>query len=72
MLLMLSACAGTSYLAKPSPVPSPSAYPTVERPVAPCAPGELPYDCDRRAILAMQGGYEVQFSFDETVVLKQG
>ncbi|WP_143071965.1 DUF6607 family protein [Nitrosospira briensis] len=72
MLLMLTACAGTSHLAKPSPVPSPSAYPTVERPVASCAPGELSYDCDRRAILAMQGGYEVQFSFDETVVLKPG
>ncbi len=49
-----------------------SDYPTIERPVAGCAEGEKPFDCDRRAILAMLGGYEVQFKFDETVVLMPG
>jgi hypothetical protein len=30
------------------------------------------FECDRRAILAMQGTYEVSFNFDETVVLSPG
>lgn len=68
MLSMLTACAAKPPLTKPSSVD----FPTVERPVAGCASDELPYDCDRRAILAMQGGYQVQFNFDETVVLKPG
>ncbi len=68
---LLSACAGNSLLAKPA-APQRSAssdYPTVEQPVAGCAADEASFDCDRRAILAMLGGYEVQFKFDETAVL---
>ena len=68
LLSLLTACASPSRLTKSDS----SAYPTIERPVAGCAVGENPFDCDRRAILAMQGGYEVQFKFDETVVLKPG
>jgi hypothetical protein len=45
------------------------ALPGEVRPVAGCAPTEAPLDCDRRAILAMAGDFEVHFSFDETVVL---
>lgn len=68
MLPLLNACAGKSYLTKPDL----SGYPAVERPVAGCSAGERPFDCDRRAILAMLGGYQVKFNFDETVVLKPG
>jgi hypothetical protein len=67
-LSLLAACAGQSHLRKPDR----SEYPTKERRVAGCSAGENSFDCDRRAILAMQGGYEVQFKFDETVVLKSG
>ena len=69
MLPLLTACAGKSYLTKPAPPP---AYPTVERPSAGCAAGEQPFDCDRRAILAMIGEYQVTFNFEETAVLKLG
>lgn len=71
---LLTACAGKAHLMKgaSSTKSASSGYPTVERPVAGCAAGEKPFDCDRRAILAMLGGYEVQFKFDETVVLKPG
>ena len=67
-LPVLTACAGKSLLTRPA---SPD-YPTVERPVGGCAPGENAFDCDRRAILAMLGNYQVKFNFDETVVLKAG
>lgn len=67
-LSLLTGCVGQAHRTKPGS----SAYPTIERPVAGCAVGENPFDCDRRAILAMLGGYEVQFKFDETVVLKSG
>ena len=67
-LSLLTACAGQPRLAKSDS----SQYRTVERPVAGCAAGENPFNCDRRAILAMLGGYEVQFRFEETVVLKPG
>lgn len=68
MLPLLTACAGKSYLTKPDS----SSYPAVERPVASCSVDERPFDCDRRAILAMLGGHQVKFNFDETVVLKPG
>ncbi|SEP32905.1 DUF6607 family protein [Nitrosovibrio sp. Nv6] len=68
ILPLLTACAGKTYLAKPAA----PAYPTVERPVVGCAAGERAFDCDRRAILSMLGEYQVEFRFDETVVLKPG
>ncbi|MDE2366658.1 MAG: hypothetical protein KGM95_06970, partial [Betaproteobacteria bacterium] len=73
-LSLLAACAGKAHLVNPAqPGKSASSdYPTVERPVAGCAAGENPFDCDRRAILAMSGEYEVQFKFDETVILMPG
>ena len=71
---ILTACSSRAPLVRPaSSEPSAtSPYPTVGRPVASCGANEKPFDCDRRAILAMLGGYEVQFKFDETVVLKPG
>jgi hypothetical protein len=68
LLPLLSACAGKSFLTTPVSAD----YPIVERPVAGCAAGENTFDCDRRAILAMLGNYQVKFNFDETVVLKPG
>ena len=79
LLPLLNACAGKSFLAKSAPGLTTAAasapafdYPTVERPVGGCAAGENAFDCDRRAILAMLGDYQVKFNFDETVVLKPG
>lgn len=79
LLPLLSACAGKSFLAKSASGPaftttsaSASDYPTVERPVAGCTAGEKAFECDRRAIFAMLGNYQVNFNFDETVVLKPG
>jgi hypothetical protein len=70
---LLGACAGKAQLTRGAPAKLASTdYATDERPVAGCTPGEDPFECDRRAILAMLGGYEVQFKFDETVVLKPG
>ncbi|SEL41473.1 DUF6607 family protein [Nitrosovibrio tenuis] len=73
-LALLTACANKAQLMNPasSGKSTPSGYPTVEHPVGGCAAGKNPFDCDRRAILAMSGGYEVQFKFDETVVLMPG
>lgn len=45
---------------------------TDERPVPGCAPTDEPVECDRRAILAMAGDFEVRFNFDETVILAAG
>jgi len=70
-LPVLTACAGKSMLAKPASSGD-AGYATVERPVAGCAAGENAFDCDRRAILAMLGNYQVKFNFDETVVLQPG
>jgi hypothetical protein len=70
-LPVLTACAGKSLLAKPASSGH-ADFPTVERPVAGCAAGEKAFDCDRRAILAMLGNYQVKFNFDETVVLQPG
>jgi hypothetical protein len=75
LLPLLSACAGKSFLTKSASSATSAAasdYPTVERPVAGCAAGKNEFDCDRRAILAMLGNYQVKFNFDETVVLKPG
>lgn len=75
-LSLLTACAGLQRLKNPdtnsATNPDTPAYSTVERMVAGCAADEKAFDCDRRAILAMLGGYEVQFIFDETVVLQPG
>jgi hypothetical protein len=49
-----------------------ASYPTNERPVTGCKSNERAFDCDRRAILAMLGEYQVSFNFNETVVLKPG
>src|SRR5690349_18517521 len=74
MLALLSACASKPHIfeSTSSGKSASSGYPTDERPVAGCADGENPFECDRRAILAMLGGYEVQFKFDETVILMPG
>ena len=50
----------------------PFSYPPVERPVAGCTLNERAFDCDRRAILAMLGEYQVAFNFNETAVLRPG
>ena len=63
---LLAACASKQPLSKLTS----SKYPTTEQHVAGCAPNEQKFDCDRRAILAMLGEYQVTFNFDETVVLK--
>jgi hypothetical protein len=73
-LALLTACANKPQLMSPasSGKSASSNYRTIERPIAGCAAGEKPFDCDRRAILAMLGGYEVLFKFDETVILMPG
>lgn len=52
--------------------PSTDRWPTKRRPVPACGVDERPFDCDRRAILAMVGEFEVSFRFDETAVLAPG
>lgn len=47
-------------------------FPTHELPVSGCAADEQTFECDRRAILAMLGEYQVTFSFHETAVLHPG
>lgn len=75
--LLVSACATRPVAtagAPPTPAAEPAAsiYPTDRRPLQPCGADERTFDCDRRAILAMVGEYEVGFHFDETVVLASG
>jgi hypothetical protein len=67
----LTACASSvAYQSKTAaPAPQPA---LVERPLPRCVPEDVPRECDRRAILAMQGTYKVSFAFDETVVLASG
>lgn len=67
MVLSVSGCATRLQGTKPA-----NLFPTDERVVAGCAANEQAFDCDRRAILAMQGDYHVNFNFNETVVLKPG
>jgi hypothetical protein len=70
----LAGCAGAPYgsvSARPvaaavNPVPTP------QRLLPRCESHEEPFQCDRRAILAMQGAYAVSFHFDETVALHPG
>ena len=81
---LLSACAARPVAstvdaapAAPAPAaaseePKVAAYPTDRRPLPTCGADERPFDCDRRAILAMVGEFEVRFHFDETVVLAAG
>ncbi|SFJ12387.1 hypothetical protein SAMN05428978_11183 [Nitrosomonas sp. Nm34] len=69
ILVTLIGCASAPQIqAKPSI----TEYPTLERPVVGCAADERPFDCDRRAILALQGEFQVTFNFYETVILKPG
>ena len=68
LFLLLAGCASTTYRAADR---APAAVP-VETPVAGCAANEAAFDCDRRAILAMQGEFKVGFHFDETAVLAPG
>lgn len=65
--LALTACASSS---KPRLADQSQAEPqAVESAVPACGAAEKAFDCDRRAILAMQGEFEVSFRFDETAVL---
>jgi hypothetical protein len=70
-VMLLSACAGSQTKpAQNAPAVAPEA---VQASAAwRCLPDESTFDCDRRAILAMVGEYEVRFSFDETTVLAPG
>lgn len=77
--LCVSACATRQPVAEaqappaaPAPAAASSDYPTDRRPLPVCAADEPAFACDRRAILAMVGEYEVRFQFDETVVLATG
>ena len=77
LVSILTACANQMYKAKNllgsiSHRSISASYPTDERTVAGCKPGEQAFDCDRRAILAMLGEYQVSFNFNETVILKPG
>lgn len=66
VLAALSACSALdTRTASPDPTATPAATPAT---VVVASPG----DADRQAILAMAGGYRVNFSFDETVVLADG
>ena len=62
--LLLAGCATTS----------PASSPAAAAPVAAAEPArdEAAFQADRKAILAMLGEYEVDFDFEETVVLKPG
>lgn len=66
-LLLLSGCASMK-----SSEQAKSKYITDVQPVVQCSSNESKFDCDRRAILAMQGDFEVKFNFEETVELKSG
>lgn len=70
---LLAACAATPYggtAAHPAAAAGTAAR--VERALPVCSDPAERYECDRRAILAMQGEYRVSFHFDETVALAPG
>jgi hypothetical protein len=69
-VLVLSGCASHGYRASDAGAPDNPAF--VESPVPGCLPTEPVFECDRRAILAMQGEFKVSFRFDETAVLAPG
>lgn len=68
-LSLLTACASKMYMTKSD---IPASYSPIERPVVVCTLNERSFDCDRRAILAMLGEYQVAFNFYETTVLRSG
>lgn len=47
-------------------------YPTSKHLVPGCISDEQSFDCDRQAILKLQGDFQVSFNFYETVILKPG
>lgn len=68
-MIALSACATSDYGRRGATVAAPIP-PTRLLPA--CTANDAPFECDRRAILAMQGEYKVAFHFDETVPLQAG
>ena len=69
--LMLSACVSLPQTDAPPPAQATTPQPRlIERQLPSCV--EAAFECDRRAILAMQGEYRVRFHFDETVALAPG
>ncbi len=79
MTLLLGACASTqgyapnaSTAAAETVASKPAKLLTDERALPSCAENEPKRDCDRRAILAMAGEFEVSFNFEETVQLAPG
>lgn len=68
----LVALIGCASAPQQQPKPSITEYPTSENLVAGCTADEQSFDCDRRAILALQGDFQVSFNFYETVILKPG
>jgi hypothetical protein len=70
--LLLAACATAPY-ASSARADTAAAKPTpIERILPPCETPDNSFECDRRAILAMQGEYAVTFHFEETVALAPG
>jgi hypothetical protein len=71
--LCLAACATAPYGAKnqrgPDTDVAAGATPGPQRLLPRCETPDSAFECDRRAILAMQGEYAVSFHFDETVAL---
>jgi hypothetical protein len=69
-VLLAGCAAGGGYGNARKQAPPPQEQLTfVEREVPACAPEETALQCDRRAILSMQGEFKVSFAFDETTVL---
>lgn len=71
---LLAACATTTYgdRAENRAAPVADKPAQIERALPACVDPADAYECDRRAILAMQGEYRVSFHFDETVALAPG
>lgn len=67
---VLAACA-KPYVKESAPAPAIRADADA-RDAFTCGDGEAPFDCDRRAILAMAGDYRVRFTFDEVSSLRRG
>ncbi len=67
-VLLLTGCASM----KSTVQPEKPKYLTDAQPAVKCLADESKFNCDRRAILAMLGDYQVKFNFEETVELKSG
>jgi len=67
-----TACTTTSQFGKSPPTATAHSFLTDNRHIPTCTENQQSFNCDRRAILAIEGDHHVTFGFDESVIYQPG